>query len=156
MPYQLLARHHWVYGAAISESDLDPSPYPTRAYRRFTATIRGYRNWSISEGPAGPKHTEYVVRRVEEIRNRIDSGDESVFAERHTRRKFRLESGNILPDFTPGQRVVLARVRHQSYRGKTGTIRRIFKTKNIVRVVLDEGKFPGEAYDASLFNLDSA
>ena len=49
--------------------------------RRFTASIRGWRNWVIYEGKTDENTFTLVIQRVKEIRNRIDDGDESVFCE---------------------------------------------------------------------------
>jgi len=69
---RILARHHWVDGATITESISKDGDV-----RRFTATIRGFRNWRIYEGP-DPKAPK-IIEKIREIRDRIDSGDESVF-----------------------------------------------------------------------------
>ncbi|GAH70952.1 unnamed protein product, partial [marine sediment metagenome] len=42
---KILARHRWVVGATITESLVDED----RNIRRFTATIRGWRNFKIYE-----------------------------------------------------------------------------------------------------------
>jgi hypothetical protein len=69
---RILARHRWVDGAKITESISEDG-----RVRRFTATIRGFRNWRIYEGP-DPKVPK-IIEKIREIRDRIDSGDESVF-----------------------------------------------------------------------------
>ena len=69
---RILARHHWVDGAKITECISEDG-----RVRRFTATIRGFRNWRIYEGP-DLKVTK-IIEKTREIRGRIDSGDESVF-----------------------------------------------------------------------------
>jgi hypothetical protein len=71
-PMRILARHHWVDGATITESISKDG-----RLRRFTATIRGFRYWRIYEGP-DPEVPE-IIEKIREIRDRIDSGDESVF-----------------------------------------------------------------------------
>ncbi len=71
-PMRILARHHWVDGATITESISKDGEV-----RRFSATIRGFRNWRIYEGP-DPKAPQ-IIEKVREIRKRIDSGDESGF-----------------------------------------------------------------------------
>ena len=80
--WKILARHQWVAGAVITEShkiDSDDS------YRRFTATIRHFRNWRIWQGATAntdmKPRVEEIKRRVTAIRDRIDAKDESVFAE---------------------------------------------------------------------------
>jgi len=75
--FKILARHKWVAGATITESVArDGEPI-----RRFTATIRGWRNWRIYQGPASPEVTSYVISTVKTLRDRIDDGDDSVFHE---------------------------------------------------------------------------
>ena len=76
MSWKIIARHKWVAGATITES------YNTDddRLRRFTATIRGYQNWKLGEY-RGPVDTKAIIARVKAIRDRIDSGDESVFYE---------------------------------------------------------------------------
>ena len=76
--WKILARHHWVVGAVITES----CRVGDEGYRRFTATIRGSRNWKIWQGRTPP--AERIMRRVQEIRDRIDAGDESVWTEDNT------------------------------------------------------------------------
>ncbi len=71
-PMRILARHHWVDGAKITESISEDG-----RVRRFTATIRGFQNWRIYEGP-DPK-VPRIIEKIREIRDRIDRGDESVF-----------------------------------------------------------------------------
>lgn len=54
-------------------------------------------------------------------------------------------------EFSPGDRVVLARVLHLRFLDETGTVKRILKTKGMVRVILDCDRQP---YDAHPENLD--
>lgn len=82
--WKIIARHKWVSGATITESYLDD---PKQNIRRFTATIRGWNNWKIWEGdPSAGKdmgnRAAQVVKRVQEIRDRIDAGDQSIFMEK--------------------------------------------------------------------------
>ena len=73
---KILARHKWVAGATITESMKESDDL----YRKFTATIRGFRNWKIAEGYIDGSNIEkLVVKKVKDIRDRIDGGDESVF-----------------------------------------------------------------------------
>ncbi len=83
-----MARHRWVVNATITES-MDVND---EFYRRFTATIDGYRNWKIAEGylsirgANAPKDAiiikpDDVADRVKEIRDRIEEGDEDVFTD---------------------------------------------------------------------------
>lgn len=81
--WKIIARHKWVTGATITESCLDD---PTKNLRRFTATIRGWRNWKIWEGdPSADKDMKsrviLICERVKEIRKLIDAGDQSIFME---------------------------------------------------------------------------
>ena len=83
MTWKILARHRWVSGATITESELiedDPISAGT-FYRRFTATIRGWRGFRIFEGRLYPNVVKDVKAKVVEIRDRIDAGDETVFYE---------------------------------------------------------------------------
>lgn len=75
--WRLLARHNrWVSGASISEFiNVEDS-----GLRRFTATIRGYRNWQLGVHRVGPDTGRKVQAAVLRLRDRIDAGDESVFA----------------------------------------------------------------------------
>ena len=63
----------WVVGARITESVLQ------NGNRRFTATIRGWRNWKLGEHMPGDETAKEIQVRVRAIRDRIDAGDESVF-----------------------------------------------------------------------------
>jgi len=73
---KIIARHKWVVGAVITES------YQNDNIRRFTATIRGFRNWKIYEGKLKPGITVEVIRTVRHIRDVIDAGNESIFLEK--------------------------------------------------------------------------
>ena len=78
MKFKVLARHKWLTGVTISESINTES-----GERRFTATIRGWRNWKIWQGQTddNDKTVKFVIDKVRTIRDRIDSGDESIFNE---------------------------------------------------------------------------
>lgn len=80
---RILARHKWVLGTIITESVLDDDTHTldTPSIRRFTATIRGWRNWKIYQGPICPQVIDYVITTVRAIRDRIDEGDDTVFNE---------------------------------------------------------------------------
>ena len=78
---KILARHKWVEGCIITESVDEKKSTKSKSYRRFTATIRGFRNWKIYEGFLTDFMAQKVMDKVLEIRNRIDSGDEKVFYE---------------------------------------------------------------------------
>jgi len=70
MKWHILARHKWVVGALITESVNDDD-----SARRYTATVRGYRNWRIFEG-SNPNSVEIVIRVVRAIRDQIDADGE--------------------------------------------------------------------------------
>jgi len=81
--FKILARHKWVAGATITESVRrdDATDENGASIRRFTATIRGFRNWKIYEGPAGEGIVDRIIKHVSEIRDKIDSGDDTVFTD---------------------------------------------------------------------------
>ena len=91
MGWRILARHKWVAGALITESVNDDS----MSYR-YTATVRGYRNWRIFEGAGGPGSLDLIIRIVRAIRDQIDAGGENCEAfmavNEHSRSAPRLES----------------------------------------------------------------
>jgi len=77
--FKILARHKWLVNTTITESyDIN-----NEAYRRYTATICGYTNWRIYEGFCNDnkKRVDFIINKVKEIRNKIESGDKSVFYE---------------------------------------------------------------------------
>ncbi len=76
---KILARHKWLVDCTITESCDNTKDTETQVYRRFTATIRGWRNWRIFEGLVTPDTTQFVIDKVKSIRKRIDENDESVF-----------------------------------------------------------------------------
>lgn len=80
--WRTLARHtRWVEGCTITETISD-RPEGLPQLRRFTATIRGFRAWPIWEGQATESQAAVarVIARVRELRDRVDRGDETVFA----------------------------------------------------------------------------
>ena len=79
MAWKIVGRHKWVSGAIITESYDNSKERLGYSYRRFTATIRGWRNFLIYEGDLTEGVTKKVRKRVIEIRDRIDKGDESIF-----------------------------------------------------------------------------
>ena len=84
MKFTILARHsRWVSGAKITESGaaIDDGQGGWKSIHRFTATIDGWRNWRIYEGPTELDTVQFVIRRVREIQARIHASDESVFSE---------------------------------------------------------------------------
>ncbi len=83
--WKILGRHKWVVGAIITESCDQTTIQPLL---RYTATIRGWRNWRIWQGDISTGdlsemtiRVREIKRRVEAIRDRIDRGDETVFHE---------------------------------------------------------------------------
>ena len=77
--WKVLARHKWVEGATISESVAE-APIDEIPTRRFVATIRGFQNWRLYQG--NKCNVQTIIRRVHEIRDRIDAKDEAVFTEK--------------------------------------------------------------------------
>jgi len=77
---KIIARHKWVNGCLITESFEET----TSDYRRFTATINGWRGFKIYEGylPEDMEMlTNAIIKRVKSIKTRIESGEDSVFKE---------------------------------------------------------------------------
>lgn len=72
MGWRILARHKWVAGALITESVSDDS-----TLYRYTATVRGYRNWRIFEGTGNPGYLNLIIRIVRAIRDQIDAEGEN-------------------------------------------------------------------------------
>jgi len=76
--WKILARQRrWVHNCTITESiNTDTGE------RRFTATIDGWQNFRIKVvAQSSPQVAEEVGRIVRSIRDRIESGDESIFEE---------------------------------------------------------------------------
>ena len=78
---KILARHKWLAGCTITECNDEAKATNDKAYRKFTATIRGWRNFVIFEGLCFPGMQKEISDKVKEIRNRIDKNDETVFGE---------------------------------------------------------------------------
>jgi hypothetical protein len=77
---KIIGKHKWVSNAIITESfDEKTEDKSLPSYRRFTATICGFRNFKIYEGELKADTAQKVKQKVTEIRNKIESGDESVF-----------------------------------------------------------------------------
>ena len=72
MSWHVLARHKWIVGATVTESVNDGD-----TLRRYTATVRGYRNWRIFEGAAGPGYLALIIRIACAIRDQIDANGEN-------------------------------------------------------------------------------
>lgn len=70
MAWRILSRHKWVAGATITESVSDDDRH------RYTATVRGYRNWRLFEGVSTPGIPALIVRAVRAIRDQIDAEGE--------------------------------------------------------------------------------
>ena len=78
---KIIARHKWLVGVLITESSDIAKSTESQAYRRFTATIRGWRNWRLFEGLIDGNTVQAVIDKAKSIRDRIDAGDETVFGE---------------------------------------------------------------------------
>ena len=81
--WKILGRHKWVSGATITESaDINNE----NGLRRYTATIRGWKNFKIWTGNTAytdmKQRTDEIIAIVKSIRERIDAGDRSVFEEK--------------------------------------------------------------------------
>lgn len=76
---KILARHKWVAGCTITEMLVDED----KNIRRYVATIRGFRNWLIYEGKITTKIIPQIINQVKYLRNKINSGNEEVFFEKH-------------------------------------------------------------------------
>lgn len=79
--YKILTRHFWVEDCTITESINLEKEVDKIAYRKFTATIKGWRNFLIYEGRFQNNMTPTIIKRVREIKKRIENGDENVFKE---------------------------------------------------------------------------
>jgi len=78
--WQILARHKWIVGCTITESiNLEEDNV-----RRFTATIRGWRNWVIYEGNGRNIKIDEIINKVKYIRDQIDNDNKSIFEENVT------------------------------------------------------------------------
>ena len=75
--WRIIGRHRWVSGAVISES----YSLADDRIRRYSATIRGWRNWKLFEGETCPEIVTIIQERVRTIRDRIDADDKNVFSE---------------------------------------------------------------------------
>ena len=71
---KILARHKdWLCGCTITESGGDDGDGFN--VHRFTATIRGWQNWKIYQGPILDDMAEMVINAVKEIRTKIDCAE---------------------------------------------------------------------------------
>jgi ABC-type antimicrobial peptide transport system permease subunit len=73
----ILARHNWLSECTITESYSTNNSY----IRRFTATIKGWRNFKIYEGTISHNTIQKIIAQVRYIRDRIEKEDESIFTE---------------------------------------------------------------------------
>ena len=81
---KILARHKWLIGCTITESHDESKSTSDKVWCRFTATVRGWRNFVIYEGFCFVGMAEDIKKKVREIRDKIDAGDELVFTENCT------------------------------------------------------------------------
>lgn len=72
---KVLAKHKWVVDTIITES-IDKKD---ESYRRFTATINGFRGWKIFEGYLTKNTIEAVKNIVKQIKDKIDNGEDGIF-----------------------------------------------------------------------------
>jgi len=77
---KILARHRWVADATITES-YDTNEEFRVTHRRFTATVDGYRNFRIYDGELEDGLVKRIIAKVESIKTRIRSGDETILHE---------------------------------------------------------------------------
>lgn len=78
MAWKIIQRNKgWVAKATVVESYNSENDN-----RRFTATICGFQNWLIYEGPVLPGVAAAVVIKVREIRNLIEAGDKGIFKQK--------------------------------------------------------------------------
>jgi len=79
----LARRRRWVKGAMITESvvENDSRPDDGISIRRFTATINGWQNWKLYEGPIYDCEVlvKKVIRMAQRIQKLIESDDQAVF-----------------------------------------------------------------------------
>ena len=72
--YRVLARHKWLSDCTITESISECD-----RYRKFTATILGWRGFEIYCGALYYGVTKKIRAKVEEIRAKIERGDDTIF-----------------------------------------------------------------------------
>lgn len=78
--WKVLAKHKWVAGCTITES----VNLINDNKRRYTATIRGWRNFVIYEGDPSKIDTQEIVNKVKEIRNAMDKDENEAFEMGHS------------------------------------------------------------------------
>ncbi len=59
-----------------------------------------------------------------------------------------------LADFKIGERVILARVKRPEYRGRHGTVQKLVKSRQEVKVLMDGAKDKYDTYGACPENID--
>ena len=76
--YRVIARHKWVSDCTITElvSDCD-------RYRKFVATISGWRGFELYCGVPYPELVQEIIKKVKEIRERIKIDDKSFYQDCH-------------------------------------------------------------------------
>ena len=74
--WRIIGKHKWVVGCMITESQFEPKCSAKEVYVRFTAIIRGWRNFMIYQGILKENTPERVKNKVMKIRDKIDSGTE--------------------------------------------------------------------------------
>lgn len=74
--YRVIARHKWLSDCTISESISE-----CERYRKFVATILGWRGFQIYCGEPYPGYVKKIIAKVKEIRERIENGDDRPFYE---------------------------------------------------------------------------
>lgn len=72
--YKVIGRHHWLVDCTITESISE-----CERYRKFTATILGWRGFEIYCGVLYDGLVKAVIAKVKEIRNKIEKGEDSCF-----------------------------------------------------------------------------
>ena len=79
--WRIIGRHKWITNTTITESVCRDDEH----YRRFTATIYGYRNWRLWQGNMSEEGMSHVVAtvqaKVQGIKARIAADDETVFTD---------------------------------------------------------------------------
>jgi hypothetical protein len=76
--WTIVSRHkNWVTDCCITES----SKASNSGIVRFTATILGWQNFKIYEGPYIEKLTFLIIAQVKKLKSLIEQGNENVFFE---------------------------------------------------------------------------
>ena len=72
--YKVIARHKWLCDCTITESISE-----CERYRKFTATILGWRGFEIYCGILQDGLTKRIIAKVKEIREDIETGNDYHF-----------------------------------------------------------------------------